>query len=305
MSNAIDLNRIQIFTRVVMAGSFTKAALMLGQPKSRISRQISSLEKELGLQLIHRTTRQFQLTEAGRLYYQQIKDHLDEIQSATQGLSRFSEKISGKLRITAPEDIGVILMPKLVQEFLGTYPDVSLELIVTDERLDLINDSIDLAIRVGAGQDSSLVQRKIGHIRFILVGSPQLIDRHGSVPQLESLHQWPCLNFSPRKMSSPKKQTQWTLQKGKMTKKINIDPRMSVNNLLILREMAILGQGLAFLPQFMVDEPSQKGHLIHLLKDWSTEGPHLNLTRLPQKVVLPSVRRLSEFLVLRLGAFFN
>src|SRR5688572_24112812 len=178
-----DLNDIIVFARVVEAGSFTAAARVLGMPKTTVSRRIAALESELGVRLIQRTTRSLNVTDAGRLYYEGSSRALRTIEDANLRLSEARAEPSGAIRISAPVGFGSHFLTGTVFDFLAAYPKTRVELNLTDDQLNLVENGIDLAFRTGILPDSTLIARKLDAAHRILCASPDYLARHG-VPAL-------------------------------------------------------------------------------------------------------------------------
>jgi DNA-binding transcriptional LysR family regulator len=141
----LDLNQVRTFVRLVQAGSFTKAAEVLRQPKSRISRRLAALECDLGIQLIYRTTRQFQLTEAGRAYFERCRGLVEGLESLSAEMSETTADISGLIKITASDDMGVTILPEVLNEFTKMHPRIRFELFLSQAYVDLVKESVDVA----------------------------------------------------------------------------------------------------------------------------------------------------------------
>ncbi len=293
----LDLNRLQIFKEVVLAGSFSKAAERLSQPKSRISRNISALERELGVQLIYRTTRQFQLTQAGTELYRRALPHLNELNEVVGQVSQSSDEIAGPLKVTVPEDIGVELMGKICRDFLLLNPKVRIDLVVANQVMDLVKESVDVAVRIAALKDSSMIQRKVGNLAISFVMSPAFANRHGNLRKLEDLASLPFLAFAA--LSSPKKPLR--LSNGKDTRTLRLEPVFNCNNFFVLKEMAIQGSGFTLMPHFLVRDAISQGQLIPVFKDWSIEGSPVRILIPQQREVPLRVRRFVDFLVQELS----
>lgn len=277
--DSIDLNRLTIFKEVALAGSFSKAAAKLRQPKSRISRNMAALERELGVQLVYRTTRQFQLTPAGQDLFSHALPLLRELESTVEKVATGAEDIAGPLRISVPEDIGVELMGDICSSFLRRYPRVMIDVHVGNQFVDLVRDAFDIALRIGRLQDSSLIQRRVGQITMAPYLSPTLRDRYGGRLKPDDLREVPYLQFA----SSSGPMRTLKLNRGNESKMITTSPIFSANNFFVLRSLAIAGQGFTIMPQFLVQEALKDGRLVPALKDWALEGS-------PVQVVMPQQR---------------
>lgn len=296
MSPSLDLNRIQLFREVVVAGSFSKAAARMRMPKSRVSRSIAALEKELGVQLIYRTTRQFRLTQTGNELFQKTSPLLEELRSSLEQVSNLSEEISGMIKITVPEDVGSELMAKICADFMKIYPKVEIGVHAANQLVNLVKDNIDIALRIGPSKDSTMVQRKIGSVGLILVASPSFIERSGGISRLEQLESLPHLAFSTPGV----RRHTLRVSNGKETRSLKLDAAFSCNNFFTLRGMALEGAGFTRLPAFLAREHFSNGSLVHLFRDWAVEkNPVLLLT--PQQKEIPArIRAFLDFLELRL-----
>lgn len=300
MTKQVDLNRMQIFKQVVATGSFSKAATLLHQPKSRISRNIAALERELGVQLIYRTTRQFRLTEAGKDLYTRALTPLNELSQLLENISSVSDELSGNIRVTAPEDLGVALLTDACRAFSEIHPKVHIDLHLTTEVLDLVRNSIDVAVRIGKLKDSSLLQKKFGKVRAGIFMSPTLRQQSGAIAKIEDLEKVPFLAFSHVQMGRPRMR----LIHGKMQKTLSTQTVFTSNNHLVLRAMATQGMGMALLPYFLVQEDLRQGTLVNVFSDWSSEEVPIQVVIPQQKEPLPRVKRFMEFVASQLASYF-
>lgn len=280
--HGLDLNKLEIFKEVALAGSFTKAALKLRQPKSRVSRKIASLERELGVQLVYRTTRQFQLTPAGQELYHRVYPILNDLWSTVDQVTTRSVDVAGSLKVTVPEDIGVELMAEFCHEFMALYPKIKIELEASNQMVDLVKDAYDVALRIGRLKDSTLIQKKVGMIRLTLVMSPVLKHRFGEVRSLNQIESLPFLAFTA--LSAGRSAIRFFNEKE--SRSVQVTPIFSSNNFFVLRSLAILGDGVTLLPHFVAREAIQKNLLVPILREWSTE-------EVPVNIVLPHQKKIS------------
>ena len=189
----LDLNDVAVFARVVEAGSFTGAARLLGIPKTTVSRRIAELEREVGLRLLQRTTRSLNMTDAGRLYYEESSRGLRAIEDANLRLADARAEPSGTICVSAPVAFGSFFLADTVFDFLAAYPKTRVELRLTDDKLNLVEDGIDLAFRTGTLADSTLVARKLGSTHKILCASPAYLERRGTPAQAVDLGRHDCV----------------------------------------------------------------------------------------------------------------
>src|SRR5256712_11627902 len=177
--STIDLNRVRLFVRVAEAGSFTGAARLSGLPTSSVSRAVAALERELAVRLIQRTTRRLQLTEAGRVYYESVSRALSGVDGAAAAVSELQDAPRGRVRITAPADLGHWLLAPSLARFATRYPEVQIEVSLTQRIVDLVHEGFDLALRVGTLADNRLVARALGLVRAGIFAAPRYLKRRG------------------------------------------------------------------------------------------------------------------------------
>ncbi|RYZ86122.1 MAG: LysR family transcriptional regulator [Proteobacteria bacterium] len=285
----IDLNQILVFVKVVQTGSMTKAAEALKQPKSRISRRLAALEKSLGTQLVYRTTRQMQLTESGRAYYQRCGPLIESLENANVGISTQSEELIGVLRVTAPEDYGKRILAPLIDEFIKRHPKLRIEVILSGTYLDLVKESIDVAIRVGHLKDASMRSKKITSVTSILVASPTLLEKYKAIVRPEQLSKIPCLTFQGGLRAT------WKLIKEGSEQKVKVEGPVSANAPDFIYHMALLGRGVGLVPAFLCQEALNDGTLVQILKGWTSEPTPIQLLSPAQKEVPPKTKAFIEF----------
>jgi DNA-binding transcriptional LysR family regulator len=283
----MDLNRLAIFREVGLTGSFSKAALKLRQPKSRISRNIAALERELGVQLIQRTTRQMQLTAAGRELLERAVPLLGQLEAAVEGVAGGAEEIAGELRVTVPDDLGVEVMGRICHRFMAQHPRVLIDLHVSNQMVDLVRDGFDLAVRIGKLRDASLLQTKVGQIGLAPYAAPQLRQRLGERVKPEDLSRLPHLVFMA---ASDSGRPMVKLQRRGEMRSIEVPVVFRSNNFFVLRAMVLEGAGVAALPQFIVREALRERRLVPLLQDWALEGATVQVVY-PQQRELPARTR--------------
>lgn len=292
MQSDIDLNRLKIFQEVVMAGSFSKAALNLRQAKSRVSRNIAALEEEIGIRLIHRTTRQFQLTTAGQELFQNAGPLLSQLTSTLDHIKSTSEDLTGSIRLSVPDDIGVSLMGRVCQNFLAVHPKIRIDLHVGNEIVDLIQDSFDLVVRVGKSSDSTLIQKKVANVGLQFYASPTLLSRYRPLKEIDDLLELPYLAFR----SQHTRAHSIKLRKGQEQHSLAIKPSFSTNNFFVLREMALQDGGVTTLPPFIANDYVRTGALISLLSSWQTEGGPIKILMPKQNDPPLRIKRFVEYL---------
>jgi LysR family transcriptional regulator for bpeEF and oprC len=295
----LDLNQIRTFVRIVKAGSFTKAAAQLKQPKSRVSRRLSGLEKDLGVQLIYRTTRQFQLTENGRNYYERCKELIEGLERLAAEMKENTSEISGLIKVTASDDMGVRLLTPILDEFSRQYPLIKFEVFLTQSYLDLVKESVDVALRIGQLKDSSLRVRKVHSLRNILVASPGFVERHRQVDDINQIEQLPFISLGSREYIS--------LIKVSDSKKIKLKTKniFSCNNPSMMLALTLCGRGYTLVPEFLCWEYLKSGRLVHLHKGYHSEEFLVSLVTPEQKEVPLKIKRFVDFTAKRLKEAFT
>lgn len=262
----IDLNSVQMFVKVVQRGSFSKAGLELNIPKSTLSKRISELEDHLQVTLLRRTTRSLQLTEVGRAYYEQASRSLSELKIAETETQLGSQEPSGLLRITAPSDFANQAITPILSGFMKKYPKVTLELVQTDKVLDLVNDNIDVAMRIGKLADSNLKARKLGYHRFQLMASPAYLKKAPELNSPQDLKNHSCLMFVPRSDFM-----KWNLKAGSYKASVDVKGKFISSSASAVRMMVVQGAGIALLPVPTCVEELESGKLKIVLPSWELE----------------------------------
>ena len=285
------LNDMALFVEVIKANSFRGAAEAIGMPNSTVSRRIAELERRIGLRLLNRTTRRIELTEGGRLYYERCRRIVDEARLAHEEISELVDNPSGLIRLSMPIDFGVVYLAPLLAEFAERYPHIQFDLDLTPRRLDLIRDPVDLVIRIGPLPDSQLIARPLGTLQRSLFASPSYLERQGPLGSPEALLQHQCL----RMLDAP-----WVLQNGAQQLSLAVHGRYLLNNVGMLRRLALLGQGIAMLVDEMIAEDLACGRLQRVLPGW--QAPSLPVYAITETRLLPAkVRVLIDFLGERLN----
>ncbi|MGN5112518.1 LysR family transcriptional regulator [Aeromonas jandaei] len=286
--NNVDLELMGLFATVVEQGSFTRAAELMGMPKSSVSQKISRLEAQLGVRLLQRTTRRLSLTPQGEVYVEHCQGLLTLARSANLAMARLRSAPVGRVRITAPEATGTLLLGRILAEFRALYPEVVLELTLSDEQLDLVGEGYDLALRAAPLKDSSLICRRIGQVPRHLVAAPAYLAAHGMPQQLSDLGRYACLVHSALPL--------WPLQEGGWR------PQGACisNSLLALRELAINEGGIALLPHHVCEGDLASGRLQKVLPELAVPPNPFYLIYPSREHLAPALRTLMDFVAERL-----
>lgn len=295
----IDLNKLNVFRELALSGSFTKAALKLKSPKSRVSRVISSLEKDLGVQLIHRTTRQFQLTGPGVLLSEHLNTMMRDLSSTLEQTISQTQEISGVIRVTSTNDISTELLGKICREFNAIYPQVVFTVLSSTSVIDLVEQKIDIAIRVGKVKDSTMIQRPLGRVDLSLVMSPSFFQKH-SVKNIDDLQKLPYITYE----GIGQKTLSYKMNYRHESKTLRSTPVFISNNFFLIRDMAIKSVGYAFIPSFLARDHVAKGELISVFKEWKVEGLPIQILFPAQKEIPARVRKFVDFITPKLMNYF-
>jgi DNA-binding transcriptional LysR family regulator len=285
-----DLNDLAYFAEVVAHGGFAAAGRALHQPKSKLSRRISALEARLGLRLIERSSRRFRVTDTGLAFYERCRAMLSEAEQAEALVMQAQAEPYGRIRFSCPTGM-VEPLSGLVSSFLARCPRVRLQLIAADRAVDLIEERVDLAlrIRVALTSDAALTMRSLGISIRILVASPQLASQIASVNQLPDL---PMLATSDEGDS-----VEWQLEsEGGATQLVRFEPRLGCSNMATVRNAAADGMGVALLPDHVCRDALLAGRLVRVLPDWRGQRGIVHLVFTTRRGLPPAVRALIDHL---------
>lgn len=254
-------DELQLFVAVIERGSISSAAQLLGQTPSAVSRSLARLESKLDTTLINRTTRRMDLTEEGRYFFEQARLILDQMQTLEERLAARHQRPSGRLRINAAAPFMVHAIVPYVAEFRGLYPDIQLELNSNDLIIDLLEQSTDVAIRIGVLADSSLHARYLGCSPLNILASPAYLVRHGTPTRVQDLLEHTLLGFSHTETLN-----NWPLRHAEGDDWL-IRPGLTASSGETIRQLALEGQGICCLSHFMTGEDIRRGDLQVLLGD--------------------------------------
>ncbi len=283
-----------MFVKVVEKGSFTQASLLLGVPKATLSRKMQELEQRLGTPLMRRSTRKLALTEAGQLYFDHCARIVRELDDAESAINQLRGAPRGWIRITAPYSMGTQTLAPLLPEFMTRYPDVRIDMVLTNEVLDIIGADIDVALRVGSLGDSSLHARLLARLSGCVFASPEYLSRYGEPLRPEDLIHHRAITMA---MQRRNQRVSWPLGDGVTQGEYPVNPVMVSNEPDSLRRIAEAGVGLVFLPEKLGEASVQTGRLIRVLGAWRSPPFDLNAVFPRGGVLAPKVRAFVDFLV--------
>lgn len=273
---------LQALVAVVETGSFTAAAERLDMAKSAVSRRVSALEDRLGVQLLRRTTRKLNLTDTGRGFYEHSARILADLDEAEAAVLQQHGELRGMLRIALPLSFGVRHMVSPIAEFSRLHPRVTFDLDLNDRRIDLLQEGVDLAIRIGRLADSTLIARRLFDARTVVCASQAYLDEHGTPESPEDLRDHACLVYG--NLAEPGRWA-YTDPNG-VRQSVDVNVTMTASSGDFLGELAMQGMGIVIQPTFLAGESVRNGHLVPLLCDY--EWPVT-----PAYAVYPPTRHLS------------
>lgn len=291
----IDLNDYYYFVHVVEKKGFSPAARALNMPKSRLSRHVSKLEERLDIKLIQRTSRHFNVTEAGQIFYRHARTLLDEMEAAENAIQSRKTSLSGRVTISCSVGIAQFAIKDLVIAFLKEHPKVELVQQVTNQMIDLVSSGIDMAIRGHSDPlpDSSIIQRHLANVSWHLFASPDYLARTGTPNSPYDLFKRQSLKVGWQPVAG-----HWTLHdKAGLKTTVPFNPQLCSDDMSTLKSAALEGLGIVSLPAYLCREEIANGTLVRVLPDWVSGKAQLSLLTPSRKGQVPSVRTFSEFLL--------
>lgn len=291
-----NISAIPVFTAVIEQGSFSKAAEALGITKSAVSKRITGLEAQLGVKLLHRSTRKLSLTEAGERYFEYAVQALRAAQEAENAATELQRVPKGTLRISTPMSFGRLHLAPIIPVFLKRYPQIDLHMNMSDTWSDVIAEGFDIVLRAGDLPDSLLIARRLTSLHSVLCASPDYIAGYG-IPQIpQELIHHNCILYSYHTVTN-----EWVFIKNGEEETVRISGNYQVNNSEALRESLVQGLGIGRLPTFIAGSDIEAGRLAPVLKNYSM--PYKSLYAVfPEKQYMPEkVRVFIDFLVENLG----
>ncbi|WP_295389994.1 LysR family transcriptional regulator [uncultured Thiodictyon sp.] len=290
------LDAMHLFVRVVELGSFAAVAGQLGVARSVVTRQIAALEEHLGIKLMVRSTRRLTLTSAGSAYLERCRAILDLVETAEAEVMEARLTPRGHLRVGLPLSFGLKRLAPLLLEFSQTYPEICLALDFTDRELNLIEEGVDLSIRISARLAPGDIARKLGTCRLMTIAAPHYLARRGWPRHPSELARHDCIGYSPQSNSRP-----WSFMVNEQVENFHVPCRLQANNGEVLAAAAAQGLGITIQPDFIAADLLAAGRVVTLLDEFSP--PDLGIyALLPSNRYLPHrVRVLIDFLASRLA----
>ncbi|MEZ2903606.1 LysR substrate-binding domain-containing protein [Acinetobacter terrestris] len=299
----MQLNALRYFVMVATKGSFAATAKHFQVPASSVSRFISGLEQEIGQQLFYRNTRSVRLTETGKQYYVQIRDVLDTLDLTNEEIAGKGSGVRGLVRINAAVALGRLHISRIVNKLQDAYPELSVELILTDSFIDPVQEGVDIVIRIGLLQDSALIARKVGDQKNILCASPEYLQRYGTPETPQDLAEHLCLvykGFSGAQW--------WYFRREYEDKPVIVQPQGTLrsNNAEVLLTAALEGRGIVLFPTWIFEHDCFKERkLVQLLPEWTGSAEpfaiEINLVSPENRIRSQKVRTVLDFMLKEIG----
>lgn len=294
----MDLNLVSLYVTLVEAGSFTKAAKALKQPKSTVSRRVATLERELGVTLVYRTTRQIQITASGIEFYESCRQQISDLNRAMENVKGSTKEIQGTLRVTAVEDIISTLFAPLLIEVAKKHPRLVVEMSASQQYVDLVRDGFDLALRIGNLKDTSLIRRPVGRLSSLLFASPSYLNTTDPIRKLSDLRQHRTISFQGSGENI------WSMRMGRKEESVEVSPSFKTNTPQLALELAIAGQGVVLLPEWLCIDALKSGKLKRVLEDYKTVPLNVQFVWPAHREQNRKIKAFVDIAIKKLAAYF-
>lgn len=289
----MNLNDLSLFIRVVETGSFTAAADSLNVQKSTISRRIAQLEDTLGIRLIQRTTRKLKLTPEGEELFNRAQPLVDDLEAVQDDISASKTELRGRLRLTMPTEIGVFMMNEVITSFMQTYPKLEVDVELSTRTVDLIEEGVDLALRLGPLPNSSLIARHIAGLHRGLFATPGYLEQHGMPKIPDDLAHHQCISLL--KPFDHLRFTNWNDNEP-----VTMGGRLRTNSMSFVREMILQGMGIGRLPEVFCGELVKTGRIVRVLDEFTLDPLEINALYASRRNLNPRVRAFLDHMSERL-----
>ena len=293
------LAEMVVFVKVVEAGSFSAAARQLGSSPSAVSRSIARLEKALAIRLLQRTTRKLRLSDAGEEVFRRCREMAGAAQAVMDLSGRFTREAEGLIRVSVPKAVGRYVIHPHMPEFLRRYPKVDVQLILEDRYVDLIDDNVDLSIRITDEPPPGLVGRELFPIEHLLCATPQYLAEQGVPQQPEDLREHSCIVLGETPTDA-----RWKFRQGSKSVTVGVRGRYAANHTGVRLDAVLQGIGIGSLPYFTARQALEDGRVIQVLPEWDFIASYHGgvwLLQTPTRYLQPKLRVFIDFLVERLA----
>jgi DNA-binding transcriptional LysR family regulator len=285
------LGAMEMFVRIVETGNFSAVARQLGTTQPTISKQLTALEKQLQTRLLNRSTRSLSLTEAGATYYERCRRIIDEVREAEGALGRLQSALTGTLHVNGSIALGQIFVAPLVLKFQRQYPGLAIELSLSDRYIDLVEEGVDVAVRVGRLADSNLVARRLGSTRRVLVATPAYLATHGTPQRPEDLVHHSCLLYAYLSTGN-----EWGFKGPEGEIRVRVHGNFKANNGEVIRQALLANVGVAMSPDWLIHDKLESGEVVALLPEFAPPPLEISAVYPSGRHVSTKVRTFIEFL---------
>ena len=292
------LTSMAVFVKAAETGSFASAGEALSMSSQLVGKHVRFLEERFGMRLISRTTRRQSLTEAGRAFYERSKAVLAEVEAAEALADSLQAVPRGKLRVNAPVSWGAYSLTPMLARYVRKYPEVSVDLTLTDRVVDLIDEGYEAVIRVVPIADSGLIARPLAPYRLVVCASPAYLAEHGTPERPEDLAEHECIGFA---YWARPPAVDWEFKSAQGTHRVRLKSRFSINNGQALRAAAVEGAGIVLQPRDMLQEDLAAGRLVELLPGFEAPSLPMHLLYAPDRRPTPKLRSFIDFVVETFG----
>ena len=288
-----DLNGLRIFARIAHHQSFAKAAGAMGLTPSAVSKAMTRLERDLGVKLLHRNTRSVRLTADGEVFLDRCQHVLAEIDDAAAALVHARSIPQGRIRVLAPVGFGRQVVVPALLDFWQRYPEVSVDLELSDRPADVLLEGLDAIVTVGPTQDEALVSHRLGRYRMLACASADYLARRGCPQTPDDLLQHDCLSYA---MPQTRRYREWVFIKDGRKQVVDLSGRININHAESLMAMALGGAGIVMLSTFVTAQAIQDGRLVPLLTDYMSPGAEIHIAYPPNRNLSARVRVFRDFM---------
>lgn len=296
-----DLNDLYIFALIVEHGGFSKVEQKTGIHKSKLSRRLATLEKNLNVKLLQRDARQIKLTAIGEQVYQYVQSMLLEAQTVYDIIEQLRDEPVGSICVSVPIEVAERQLPLILPEFIDKYPKVDIKFIVTNKRVDILKESVDIAVRVRQNLDTdhNLVMRHLGYTESVLVASPEYLNQHGSPKHPNDLGQFKLLSNVENENQA------WTFSNAEENLTIAVYPFIKAASLTLLTSLALQGKGIALIPLLRCKELILTKELVVVLPEWQLPRGNFHIIFPSRSGSLPASRVFLDFLIEKIPPLLN
>ncbi len=290
LHDRININHVSVFLRIAQSNSLTEAANFLNLDKGRLSRVLQELENDLGVTLVHRTTREFRLTAEGEKFYSRCHRIFNDLEEVIFDLDKKDQEPEGRIILTAAHGAASAFLPDIISRYHELFPKVKIEVYFSQDSLNIDHENVDLAIRLGKLKDSSLKIRKLGDFEMNFFASSKFYDSVSHLKSIQDVCNYPCFILSNIEGKDV------VFKYGKQRKKVSLKGAITANSPDFVRDVTLKSKGIGLLPRFLCSQQLINGDLKLLIPKWKTDSIDMHLVSPSGRKPLPNVKHFSDFL---------